>query len=415
MLSKRLVIAGSCRTPYGEKGGSLRFASSQHLLMTCFKETVKRAGIEPGRIDEAVVGSCSHLSDAPNIARVAWLMAGLPEEVTGYSVQRNCGSGIQAAVSAIRAILAGDAEVCLVGGAESMSNTPAMLPVNAYTDRTIEHITLINSLTQGLTDPVTGELMWQTAENTVRKYGISREEQDEFAGSSHLKAFNAIKSGKFKSQIVPVTIGRKDRLGNIKTEIVSLDEGPDRTRNKQTLSLYPTLYHLGINGVKGTPEQIAQSTVTAGNACTLTDGAASSLILTLDKAAELGIEPEAEILSWGFAGVPPSHMGDGPIRVTPKLLQKAGLGIDDIDVFEVNEAFASIVVAFQKNTGVPYDKININGGGISLGHPVGASGWMLPVKAIYLLKERNETHALITLCVGGGQGAGIIIKNWAKN
>lgn len=404
-MAKRLVIAGACRTPIGKFGETLKDVSAQELLKTCFAETINRTRIDPNLIDEAVAGTCMHLSDAPNIARVSWLMAGLPEKTPSFSVQRNCGSGIQAIVSAARAILAGDGEIYLAGSTESMSNTPAVFKRGSF-NYNLGSIEVKDSLLEGLTDHLTGEVMWQTAENIARKYGITRKEQDVFSAQSHKKAFAAIQGGRFESQVVPVPV-KKNPVPMYN------DEGPSAEATEQTLAVVPTMYKIKKGEAGATPEQIKTATVTPANSCQISDGAASILVLTLEKAKELGIEPQAEILSWGFAGVNPSYMGEGPICVMPIALKRAGLILDDIDVFENNEAFAAISVAWERNVHVAPEKHNIYGGAIALGHPVGATGVILTVKAIYLLKDLEKTHALISLCVGGGQGAGLIVRNFA--
>lgn len=416
MPRKRIVLAGLCRTPYGKFGESLKDVPAQKLLATCFKESLARTNVGTVHIDEIIAGNCSHQPDAPNIARVSALMAGFPHHIPAFSVQRNCGSGMQAIISAVRAILAQDGAVYLVGGTESMSNIPAaMIKRGSFGYNEHSDILLKNCMTQALTDPITREIMWQTAENVAIKYGISRDDQDEFAVRSHQKAFVAIRSGKFKSQIAPVKFPIPDRTGKImEEEVVAEDKGPNAALSKQTLALAPTLYAWmsSKNVIRATQEQITKSTVTPANSCPMTDGAASLVVMDLGQAELIGIEPLAEIISWGAIGTDPSYMGEGPACVAPMVLARAGLEVKDMGVFEINEAFAATTIAVQRKLEIPEEKLNIYGGAIALGHPVGASGAMLVVKAAYLLKDLEKDYALISLCIGGGQGIGMIIKNW---
>lgn len=395
-MKNRIVIAGSCRTPIGKAGatrGNLSGLSAADLLTACIKETEIRTGISSRIIDEVIAGNVAQSSDAPNLARVAALKAGIPEYVTAFTVQRNCGSGLQAVVSACQMIKAGEAKVVMAGGTESMSNIPYVLK-DARFGCGLQHKQLTDPIWEGLTDPVTGELMGKTAENIAERYSISRDDQDEFAVRSHQKAFRAIREGKFRSQIFSVEVGGKK---------VSQDEGVNQALTKQFLSLYPERAFF----VKG-------GTVHAGNSCSISDGASSFLVLTLEEAVNQGVKPEAEILGYAFAGCDPSYMGMGPYYAIPKALERAGLTLNDVDFFEINEAFASQTLACQRQLGVPMDKLNVLGGAIALGHPVGATGAILITKLIALLKDSVKDYGVLSMCIGGGQGGAMVIRNYRE-
>ncbi len=424
MSQKRLVIAGACRTPVGRFGQRLKNVSPQELLRVCFKDTLRRTNIHPLNVDSAVAGTCIHTHDAMNVARVSLLLAGLSdEELSNYrqkgqgipmdvirkssfldkpafTASRNCGSGLQAVVSAAQEIKDdfNDSQVVLAGGTESMSNSPYILARNGCGYH-IRDSVLVDSLLHGLRDPLTGDLMGLSAENSVEKHGITREDQDKFAVRSHQRAFKAIRSGKFKSQIAPVTIYEKNILGEMSEETIHEDEGPNPGLTPGKLAALKPYFKKG-------------GTITAGNSCSINDGAASFLVMTLERAQKLGVQPEAEIISYGVAALHPSYMGEGPACVVPNLLRKAGLTIKDIDVFENNEAFAATSLAVQRLLGISDEVLNINGGAIALGHPVGASGAILTVKAIYLLQELQKTYAMISLCIGNGQGIAMLIRRF---
>lgn len=392
-MAKRICITGSCRTPIGKAGGTrgnLSSLSATELLAVCFKESEKRSGLKSDGFDQVIVGNCAQSSDAPNTARVAALKAGIPINVPSFTVQRNCGSGLQAVVSACQMIKAEEANIVLAGGTESMSNIPYILKDVRF-GCGLQHKQLTDALWEGLTDPITGEMMGKTAENIAERYNISRDDQDEFAVQSHQKAFRAIREGKFRSQICSVEVGGRK---------VSQDEGINQALTKQFLSLFPEKAFF----VKG-------GTVHAGNSCGISDGASSLIVLTWPEAINRNLEPEAEILGYAFEACDPSYMGMGPYYAIPKALARARLSINDVDYFEINEAFASQTLACQRGLEIPLEKLNVQGGAIALGHPVGATGAILITKLIALLKDTGKHIGVVSMCIGGGQGGAIVIRN----
>ena len=396
MMNKRIVIAGSCRTPVGKAGGTrgnLSGFSASELLTACMQETERRIGVSNSTVDQVITGNVAQSSDAPNVSRVAALKAGVPEYVPAFTVQRNCGSGLQAVVSASQMIKAGEAKIVLAGGTESMSNIPYISRDMRF-GKGLQHGQFVDAIWEGLTDPVTGEMMGKTAENIAQRYSISREDQDEFAVQSHQKAFRAMREGKFRSQIVALEAGGKR---------VAQDEGINQALTKQYLSLYPERAFF----VKG-------GTVHAGNSCSISDGASSFWVLTLEEAKNRGVKPEAEIVGYSFAGCHPSYMGMGPYYAIPKALDSAGLRLDEIDLFEINEAFAAQVLGCQRELGISPEKLNVWGGAIALGHPVGATGAILITKLIAMLKDAGKQYGVVSMCIGGGQGGAMVIRNWTE-
>jgi len=393
---KKVVLTRGVRTPIGNFGGALRDITAQELLKFVFQEAIKRAGIDPMIIDEVIAGCIIQNSDAPNIARVAALMAGIPEHVPAYTVQRNCVSSIQAITSAYQAIQAGDGDVFLVGGTESMSNAPYMLRQARFGYR-LRHGELIDTLWEGLTDPIVGQIMGRTAENVAEKYGITREEQDEFALQSHKKAFRATREGRFKDEIAVMQIPKKMAGKDVAPEIFAEDECINIGLTKQMLALYPTVFK-------------EDGTVTPGNSCPISDGAAAMFVLSEAKAKELGITPEFYVRGYGYAALSPAYMGEGPIHAVPLALKKAGVNMEDIDFFEINEAFAAQVIPSKRELNIPDEKFNVNGGAIALGHPVGATGARMVVTLQHILRNRNGRLGVAAACVGGGMGGAIVIE-----
>lgn len=396
---KEVVIAGCCRTPQGNLGGALKDVPAQKLAEIVLRETLARTKVDPALLDDVILGCIGQPSDAANIGRVAALMAGVPKEVTGYTVQRNCASGLEAITSAWRAIQAEEGELYLVGGTESMSNIPYIIKGARWGLR-LRHSVLVDALWEGLTDPICNQIMGRTAENVAELYGITRQEQDEYAVMSHKKAFMATRMGKFKEEIVPVTVEKKMAGQVVASEPITQDEGINPTLTVQKLALYPTVFK--ENG-----------TVTPGNACPITDGAAAMIVATERKAKELGLEILGYIRAYAYAGVDPALMGIGPAYAIPKALKKAGLKLTDIDLIELNEAFAAQVLAvgkILKDEGWDWNKVNVNGGAIALGHPVGATGARLVTTLLYEMRRRDVRYGLATMCVGGGQGGAIILE-----
>lgn len=398
---KEVVIVSPLRTPVGAHGGALRSLRAQDLACIVFKAVLERTGIDPGILDEVILANIGQPSDAANIARVAALMAGVPIHVPAFTVQRNCASGMQAITSAYQAIQAGDGEIYLVGGTESMSNIPYILK-GARWGYKLRHAELTDALWEGLTDPICGQIMGRTAENLAEKYHISRQEQDEYAVNSHKKAFMAQRMGKFNDEIVPVEVVKKVAGQEVAKEFITQDETINPGLTVQKAALYPTVFKEG-------------GTVTPANSCPISDGAAAMIVCTAEKAAQLGLKPTARIVAYAYAGVEPAYMGIGPAHAMPKALKKAGLQLEDIDVIELNEAFAAQVLAVAKEMqaqGYDWDwsKVNPNGGAIALGHPVGCTAAKLVATLTQELQRRKARYGIDTMCVGGGQGGCLILE-----
>jgi len=398
---KEVVIVSPVRTPVGAHGGALRSKRAQDLAEIVFRAVLERTGLDPAVLDEVILGNIGSPSDAANIGRVAALMAGAPIEVPAFTVQRNCASGMQSITSACQAIQAGDGEIYLCGGTESMSNIPYVLK-KARWGYKLRHAQLTDALWEGLTDPICGQIMGRTAENLVEKYDISREEQDEYAVQSHKKAFMAQRMGKFDDEIVPVEIVKKVAGQEVAREKIIQDETINPGLTVQKAALYPTVFKEG-------------GTVTPANACGITDGAAAMLVCTAEKAQELELKPTARIVSYAYAGVDPALMGIGPAHAMPLALEKAGLTLDDIELIELNEAFAAQVLADVKEMeaqGYDWDweKVNPNGGAIALGHPVGCTAAKLVATLTHEMQRREVRYGMDTMCVGGGQGGALILE-----
>lgn len=396
---KEVVIVSGVRTPIGSHGGAFRDITAQELAAKVFREAVDRAGIDPRIIDDVILGCISQQSDAANIGRVAALMAGLPVNVTGCTIQRNCVSGMMSLSMAYQAIQAGDGEVFLCGGVESMSTAPYCVR-GARWGLKLRSTTFIDALWEGLTDPVCGMIMGYTAENLAMLYGISREAQDEFAINSHKKAFRATRMGRFKDEILPVRVSKKVAGQEVAYEDIVNDECINPSLSMQKAALYPTVFK-------------KDGTVTPANACPISDGAAAVVVMTADKAKALGLQPMAYIRSYAYAAVPPDIMGIGPAYAVPKALQKAGLKLTDIELIELNEAFAaqSLAVGIElEDQGWDWNKVNVNGGAIALGHPVGCTGTRIAVTLIYEMIKRDAQLGLTTACVGGGMGGAMVFE-----
>ncbi len=397
MSPQEIVIVDGVRTPQGNLGGAFRDLSAQKLGEVVVRALLERNRLDPAVIDEVIFGCVGQGSDAPNIARVISLMAGVPKTVPGYTVARNCASGIQSLVNGCQSILSGDADVQIVGGTESMSSQP-FVSRDLRFGKKLRNSEMIDSLWEGLTDPICGQLMGRTAENLVEEFNITREEQDKFAVASHQKAFRATREGKFKNEIVPVTVAKKAAGRPMPPEVVSQDEGPNPAINEQTLALYPPMFKEG-------------GSVTAGNACGISDGAAALLLMTRKKAEDLGFkEPLGTVKAYAFGGVEPERMGLGPTVAIPKALKKAGLTLKDMQLLEINEAFAAQVIACERVLGFDRNILNVNGGAIAFGHPVGTTGARITLALLNEMKKRNLKYGLASLCVGGGQGAAVVVE-----
>jgi acetyl-CoA C-acetyltransferase len=396
---KEVVIVGGVRTPIGGHGGAFRTLTAQHLAALVFREVIERVGIDPILFDDVILGCCGQQSDAINIGRVAALLAGVPANVPGFTVQRNCVSGMQSITSAYQAIQAGDGEVFLCGGTESMSTAPYQVR-GARWGLKLRHDTFVDTLWEGLTDPVCDQIMGLTAENLATMYNISQAEQDKFAVLSHKKAFRATRMGRFRDEIVPVRVSKKVAGQEVAYEDIIQDENINPTLNERKAALYPTVFKKG-------------GSVTPANACPISDGAAATIVMTADRARELGLEPLATIRSYAYAAVPPEIMGIGPAYAVPRALAKAGLKLTDMELVELNEAFAaqSMAVGIELgDQGWDWDRVNVNGGAIALGHPVGCTGTRLMVTLLHEMIKRDVSLGLITACVGGGMGGAIVVE-----
>ncbi len=395
-MAEKVAIVDGVRTPIGALGGALKDLSAQRLGEITIRELLKRTNLNAKETDEVILGCCGQSSDAPNIARVSALMAGIPIDKPSYTVARNCASGIQALVSGCQNVICGDADIQIVGGVESMSNIP-FVNRDLRFGRRLTNSALIDSLWEGLTDPVCGQLMGRTAENLVEEFKITRDEQDRYSLESHKKAFRATREGKFREEIIEVAVPKKAAGREVAPDIVREDECINIGLNLQMMSLYPTIFK--ENG-----------TVTSANSCTISDGACAILLMSEKRARSMGYEPLGFIRSYAFAGLEPSRMGLGPVLAINKALQKAGMSMNDIQLVELNEAFAAQVIACQRAMNLDMSKVNVNGGAIALGHPVGFTGARLVLTLLREMKRKNLTAGIATLCVGGGQGAAIILQ-----
>jgi acetyl-CoA C-acetyltransferase len=397
------VICEPLRTPVGGFGGALRDVQAHELAATVIRALVERTGLPPESVDDVVLGHCYPTMDAPAIGRVAALDAGLPVTVPGLQVDRRCGSGLQAVLYAAMQVQSGVADVVLAGGAESMSNAPFYSTGMRWGAKAGPGVMLHDALARGrvtaggINFPVPGGML-ETAENLRREYGIPREEQDEFAVRSHRRAAAARDDGRFADEIVPVTV--KGRKGDT---VVDSDEHvrPDSTVEKLA----------GLRPVLGRDDPDA--TVTAGNASGQNDGAAVCVVTHPAKAAELGLRPLVRLVSWGVGGVPPATMGIGPVPAVAKALDAAGLTLADMDLIELNEAFAAQVLACTREWKLApedFERLNVNGSGISLGHPVGATGGRILATLTREMQRRDARYGLETMCIGGGQGLAAVVE-----
>ncbi|MBI4352949.1 MAG: thiolase family protein [Candidatus Omnitrophica bacterium] len=397
MVSDEIVIVEGVRTPQGALGGAFKDCSAQRLGQIALRALLERTKLDPSLVDEVIFGCVGQGSDAPNIGRVIALMAGVPKTVPGFTVARNCASGIQAIVSGCQSILSGDAQILMVGGVESMSSQPYLNRDLRFGKR-LRNSEMVDALWEGLTDPICGQLMGRTAENLAEEFKISREEQDRYAVLSHQRAFRAAREGRSKEEIVPVSVEKKAAGRPVPPEIVSQDEGINPALSEQTLALYPPIFK--ENG-----------TVTAGNSCGIADGAAALLLTTRKKAEELKFgDVLGTIRSYAFGGVEPHRMGIGPTVAIPRALQKARLELKDMELVELNEAFAAQVIACEKVLGLRREILNVNGGAIAIGHPVGMTGARITLALLYEMKRRKLRYGIASLCVGGGQGAALVLE-----
>ena len=390
--AREVVVLSGARTAIGGFGGSLKDIPPSDLAALCVREAVSRAGVEPKEIGHVVFGNIIH-TDAHDhyLARVAGVKGGLPVEVPALTLNRLCGSGLQAIITDAQTILLGDADAAVAGGAENMSRAPYLAPAMRWGAR-MNDTTLIDAMVGALSDPFDDCHMGVTAENVAKKYKISREDQDKLAAESHRRAAAAIDHGYFNGQIVPVEV--KVKGGTVPFQV---DETVRRDSTVEKLARLKPVFD-------------KEGTVTAGNASSINDAAAAVVLMERGQAAKRGLQPLGRLVGYSYAGVDPKYMGVGPVPAVKAVFKQTGLALKDIDVFEVNEAFAAQALAVLRTLELPADRTNPNGSGISLGHPIGATGCILTIKALYELKRTGGKRALVTMCIGGGQGIAAIFE-----
>ena len=393
-MSKKIVLAGACRTAIGKMGGGLSTTPAVELGALVIKEALQRAGVKPEQVDHVYMGNVLQAALGQNPARQAALKAGLPYTSTAVTVNIVCGSGLNCVNMAAQMIEAGDADIVVAGGMENMSMAPYALTKARFGYR-MNNATMIDTMVNdGLWDAFNDYHMGITAENVAEKYGITREQLDEFAANSQQKAVAAQESGAFDEEIVPVEV--KSKKGTV---VFNKDEGPREGTTAESLSkLKPAFKKDGI--------------VTAGNSSGINDGAAAVVVMSEEKAKELGVKPMAVWIGGALGGVDPAIMGVGPVEASTRLFKKTGLGVQDLDLVESNEAFAAQSVAVAGDLKFDMSKVNVNGGAIALGHPIGASGCRILVTLLYAMKHKNAKRGLATLCIGGGQGCATIVEQY---
>lgn len=389
---KDIVITAGCRTPIGTIGGQFKTMTALDLSIPVMQELVKRSGIDPVWIDDVIWG-CNYQRTYKenNLARVALVKAGLPDSVPGITVHRNCTSSMSSVQLGYYQIKSGEAKCIFAGGADSMSTAPHMV-FNARYGQKFGHMELRDSMWDSLTNLGVGPAMGITAENVADEYGVTREDMDQYALLSQQRAAAAIDAGRFKEEIIPVAVSSKK--GNT---VYDTDEYPRRNTTLETLAKLKPSFKEG-------------GRVTAGNSSGMNDAAAGVVLMDREYAEKHGIQPLARVVAVATTGVRPEVMGIGPISATREVLKKAGLNIEDIDLFEINEAFASQCIACQRELNIPLEKLNVNGGGISLGHPVGATGVRIIISLMYELRRRGRKYGVATLCAGGGMGTAVVIE-----
>lgn len=394
-MSKKIVLAGAVRTAIGKMGGALANVPAATLGSIVIKEALKRANVAPDQVDEVLMGCVLQAAQGQNVARQAAVNAGIPIEVPALTLNNVCGSGLKCVNMAAAMIEAGEADIVVAGGMENMSSAPYALTKARFGYR-MNNATMIDTMVNdALWDAFNGYHMGITAENVAEKYGLTREMQDEFAACSQQKCEKAQAEGRFDDEIVPVPVKMKKE-----TVMFAKDEGPRADVTAESIAkLRPAFKPDG-------------GTVTAANASGINDGAAAIVVMSEEKAKELGVTPMAEWVTGASAGVEPSIMGIGPVAATKKAMARANLTVEDMDLIEANEAFAAQSLAVAKDLNFDMSKVNVNGGAIALGHPVGASGCRILVTLLHEMKKRGSNYGLATLCVGGGMGVASIVKNY---
>ena len=395
-MAQKVVLAGAVRTAIGKMGGALSNTPAADLGTIVIKEALNRAGVKPEQVDEVLMGCVIQAGLGQNVARQASIKAGIPNEVPAVTINVVCGSGLNCVNMAADLILAGEADIVVAGGMENMSMAPYALP-NARFGYRMNNGTLVDTMVNdALTDAFNHYHMMITAENICDRWGLTREELDQFSANSQQKCEKAMAEGRFNDEIVPVPVKVKKETVEFK-----VDEGPRAGTTVETLSKLKC-----CSGKEG-------GLVTAGNASGINDGAAAIVVMSEEKAKELGIKPMATWVGGALAGVEPEVMGIGPVAATRKVLKKTGLELDNIDLIEANEAFAAQSVAVAKDLGFDMSKVNVNGGAIALGHPVGASGCRILVTLLHEMAKRDDAKkGLATLCIGGGMGCATIVEKY---
>jgi acetyl-CoA C-acetyltransferase len=388
---RNVVIVSATRTPIGDFGGSLKDLSATSLAMISIESVIQKAGIEKKTVDQVIMGNCFEPLDQ-NVARIAAVKCGLPLETPGFTIVVNCASGMQAIICGIQAIRNGDVDVVIAGGVESMSNAPYILTTTRWGQR-LQHGQLIDMLWRAMQESPIGTGMGLTAENLAERYGITREEQDKFSFLSQQRACKAIREGRFIEEITPVTVPQKKG----EAKIVDTDEHPRPDATLEKLAKLPPAFK-------------KDGTVTAGNSSGLNDAAAATILMSEEKAKEMGLKPLGKILGYAIVGVDPFYMGIGPVPATQQVLRKVSLSLSDIQLIEINEAFAAQYLSCEKELGLNREIVNVNGSGIALGHPVGATGCRLVVTLVHEMAKRDLTLGLATLCVGGGLGFSLVLE-----
>ncbi len=386
-----VVIVSAVRTPVGNFNGALQELSALDLGSIVIREAVRRAGIEPADVDEVIMGNVLPCGSGQNPARQAMIRAGLPMPAGALTVNKVCGSGLKAVMLAAQAIACGDAIVAVAGGMESMNNAPYYLEKARFGYRMGNSAVVDGMVHDGLLDIVNNYHMGYTAELVARKFSVSREDMDQFALLSNRRALESISAGLFQEEIIPVPVRKKSGEA-----VVDTDEGPRETTLETLQALKPAFKNDGF--------------VTAGNASKISDGAAALVLMEREKARALGIQPLARVGAQGAAGVPLEDVLVAPLQSIPKVLKKAGLTIGDIDLHEVNEAFASSTIAVMRELGIPLEKLNVHGGALAIGHPIGASGARVLVTLLYAMRRRNARRAMASLCLGGGEAVSLIVE-----
>jgi acetyl-CoA C-acetyltransferase len=388
---KKIVLAGAVRSPLGDFGGALKSVKPLDLLMAVMKESLQRARLSPEHLDQVIMGNCFSPLEQ-NLARISSLLLGFPYEIPGYTLNCACASSSQAIINGANAILQGTAEVVLAGGVESMSNGPYIMEWARWGQR-LRHAQAIDLIWKAMQEYPVGGGMGVVAERIAEKYQLSRQEQDELALLSHQRAVRAIKEGRFQKEIVPIQIPR----GKGKTLTVNQDEHPREDTSLENLAQLQPAFKEG-------------GTVTPGNASSLNDGAAAILLMTEERAKALGVEPLATLKAYATVAVDPHFLGTAPVPAIKKVLQSAGLQLKDIQLFEINEAFAAYYLACERELGLNRDLANVNGSGISLGHPVGCTGCRMVVTLLHEMERQDLNLGIASLCAGGGIGTAILVE-----